>query len=494
MTTHPLPTPSPGATSPSAPTRWFAALAFLVLLTEQSALSYALIAPALIGLATEYETTQVIWVFTIFALFGSVLTPILGKLGDRHGKRKVLTYAAIISAIGCVIAATAPTFGILLVGRALMGASIAFLPVTFALIRDVFPENYRNVSIGLVTNGAGAVMVAGPFIAGYLIDNFGSGSVFWFVLAITSIGAAGTIALVPESPVRTRSSIDYVGAAGLASAVLLLMYGISQLQTWSVTDYRTVLTIGGSLVILVAWWIWESKVDEPFVDTTLLCSRPIATVMAAYSLSAASISVLASYFATLLQTPRALGIDYGFGLTASELAFYMLPGGTLTVLAGIAVGLLAKRHGFRPFIIIGPLLLAAGSLGIGLLTTEPWMPIVFLAVAGLGSVVLAAGPGSLMMLAPSSSRGVMAGMMMAIGGAIGSAASQVAGLILSKNIGQVVQGYAVPTGTGMALVYVLSAGVAIAGLLAALCIPRSVPAEVAPVSDKPADPALATAD
>lgn len=456
--------------------RWIAAIAVLVLLTEQTALGFTLIAPALTGLAMKFETTQIIWAITIFTLIGGVLTPVIGKLGDRYGKRNVLVTAAAISLIGSVLCALTPNFGLFLFGRALMGVSTAFLPVTFALIRDVFPKNYQAMSIAIATNGVGVVTIFGPFLAGYLIDNYSISAVFWFVTAISLIGAVGTIALVPETTERNHSRIDVIGVTGLVIGLLLMLYGISQLQTWELSDSRTLLTVGGGLVVLVAWWIYQSRTTEPFIDTAVLATRPMASTILAYGFGGAGITVMASYLPTMLMTPRVLGIDYGFGLTATGVARYLILAGVLTVVSGLVVGALVRRTGYRFFLLVGPLMIAAGGLGLAFFTTESWMPIAFYGLVGAGAVVYAAGPGLLMVVSPADSRGASAGMMGAISAAIGSAATQFAGLALSKNVSQVVEGYPVYSAHGFTLVFVIAAVVSVLGFVAALAAPRTPPA------------------
>ncbi|CAM3306588.1 MFS transporter [Nocardioides dubius] len=464
--------------------RWIAAIAVLVLLTEQTALGFTLIAPALTGLAMKYETTQIIWAITIFTLIGGVVTPVIGKLGDRYGKRRVLVAAAVISLIGSVICALAPGFGLFLFGRALMGLSTAFLPVTFALIRDVFPESFRAMSIGIATNGVGVVTIVGPFLAGYLIDNYSISAVFWFVTAISAIGAAGTLALVPESTIRVRSRIDLIGVIGLMAALLLVLYGISQIQTWTVTDYRTLLTIGGGLVILAGWWRYEASTTEPFIDTNLLSSRPVATTIFSYAFAGGATTVMASYLPSMLQTPRALGVDYGFGLSATGVAKYLILAGVLTVLGGLIVGALAPRFGYRIFLLIGSAVMGTGALGLAFGHSEPWMPILSYGLVGLGAMVYAAGPGLLMVLAPAESRGASAGMMGAISAAIGSACAQLAGLALSKNVGQLVGGYPIYTARGFTIVFLIAVGMCVVAILIALAIPRNERVVVEPVVEE----------
>ncbi|MFF6804514.1 MFS transporter [Streptomyces sp. NPDC012616] len=455
--------------------RWIGALAVLVLLSEQTALGFQLIAPTLLSFAAKFHTTQIIWMITIFTLVGGVLTPVVGKLGDRFGKRRILLAAAVVSMIGSVVCALTDSFAVLLVGRALMGLSMAFLPVTYALIRDIFPARRRAMSIGIASNGVGVVAVAGPFLAGYLIDHVSLESVFWFVGLLSLVGSLGTLALVPESPVRSDSRIDYVGAAALTAGLLAIMYGISQLATWRLTDPRTLLTIGGGVLVLVAWWFWERRTAEPFVDTRLLSSRPLATVLLSFAFSAGAGVVMSSYLPTMLQTPRALGGDYGFGLSATDVAVYIAPAGVLAVAVGILVGALAPRTGCRIFLIAGSLLGIVGALGVGFLRTESWMPIVFYAFAGLATMINAAATTLLMTVSPALSRGVTAGMASALGGAVGSLFAQLGGVVLSKNVGQVVQGQPIPTGHGMGLVFLIAAALFVVGTVLAVAVPERRP-------------------
>lgn len=471
-TTGRPPTRSPSANS-GGTGRWIAAIAVLVVLTEQSALGFQLIAPALGGLAAKYETTQVIWTITTFTLVGGVVAPLIGKLGDRYGKRRVLVYAAVVSLIGSAVSALAPNFEILLLGRALTGVSAAFLPITIALMRDVFPPRMRDISISIATNGVGVVTIAGPFIAGFFIDHVSLESVFWFVGALSLIGAIGTIALIPESPVRNHASIDFVGAIGLVVGVFALLFGISQISSWELADPRTLGVLGAGIVILALWWGWEKRISEPFIEPAILNSRKTSTVLLAYAFGGGAITVIASYLPTFLQTPRELGGSYGFGLDATGVARYLVLPGVLTVVGGLIVGILAKRYGFRFFLILGSGFVALGAVGLAIFTEHTWGPILMYAIVGFGAMIYAAGPSLLMTVAPAEQRGVSAGVMSATMSIVGSLFAQIAGLVLSRNTANVVSGMPVYSGKGVALVFFLAAAMGVVALAISLYTPRS---------------------
>lgn len=456
--------------------RWIAAIVVLVVLTEQSALSFNLIAPALLGIAQGFQTTQVIWVITIFVLVGAVATPIVGKLGDRFGKRRVLVWVAVISFAGSALAALAPTFSILLIGRALMGLATAYLPLTIALMRDTFPRHIRTMAIAIAMNGVGVVTIIGPFLAGLLIDNFGVASVFWFTAVLSLIGAVGVIALVPESPVRNLAKVDLVGAIWLMLGVLMLMIGLNQIEPWGITDVRTLVALLGGAILLIGWWVYERKIDTPFIDTRLIATRPILSLILVYSFIQAAVTVAASFLPTMLQTPRELtGGTYGFGLTATQVAFFMVPAGVTTVVIGLVVGALAKKTGLRVYLYIGPLFMIASGLMLGSLREYAWMPIVAWALGGLAAAVWAAAPNMLMLASPPATRGEVSGMMGAIQGVIASVGTQLSAVLLTFQIVTVTpDGTPIYTGTGMVLVFGIAALFGLFGLIAALFVPKQL--------------------
>lgn len=452
--------------------RWVLGVAFLVLLAEQSALGFQLIAPALPQFAQHYQTTQVIWAITAFTLTGAVVAPLIGKLGDRYGKRKVLIYIAGISTVGCVISALAPTFEILIVGRVLTAFSIGFAPITYALIRDVFPKGMREISISIATNGVGVVTIAGPFLAGYLLDNHGIGSIFWFVAVISVIGAIGTILLVPETPIRDVSKFDIPGVVGLTVGAFMLLFTISQVSTWGPTSGRTLLLLAASLVVLAGWWRWESHQDEPFVSTHVLKDRATAGTLLAYALVVGAGTMMSAQLPTLLQTPRELAQDYGFGASATGVAGFLVLAGVLTVASGLVVGTLGRKTGFRSFLVLSGIATGIGAIGLATVTTEVWGPVLFYGFVGIGAMVYAAGPNLMMQVAPTEQRGVSAAMLGLFGGVLSSVLAQMGSLILNQNTRQVVGGLPIYDGSGVMWLFLTAACIAVLGSAAALLVPR----------------------
>ena len=101
--------------------------------------------PVLTTVQHELQTTQsaVTWVLTAYLLSASIMTPILGRVGDMTGKKRVFVATLVALAVGSLLAAVAPPIGVLIVARVIQGFAGGMLPVAFGIIRDEFPAATR---------------------------------------------------------------------------------------------------------------------------------------------------------------------------------------------------------------------------------------------------------------------------------------------------------------------------------------------------------------
>ncbi|MFD4180620.1 MFS transporter [Rhodococcus sp. NPDC058514] len=438
----------------------------IILLIEVIPLAYNFVTPALAEIAKDFETTAVGWVITIVTLVLAATTPIVGKLGDIYGKKRVMLAASGVFAAGSIIAALAPTFGLFLLGRGLQGAGMGILVLAYGLIRDVLPREMVPVALGFIATGMGASTILGPILGGFLIDNFGYSSVFWAQLAHVAVAGVLVAALVPESTLRTPSRLDVAGALILGVGAFILLFGIGQAMTWGVTDVKTVITVLGGLAILVGWLFYERMPAEPLIDLTLLLDRPVAKTLAASALIQfvlVSHSMLIPMFA---MTDDKLGLGYGFGRTALGVALFTVPTGIASMIAGPVGGYVSKRFGPAVVLVFGGVTLGIGSTLLATMhDTVPQLIVAQLVMGlGLGSAS-AALPNLIMRNAPARSQGI-AGGMLNLSGSMGSAiGSQLMIAILMVPGVMVAAGHA-SLYQEAGFVYAFAA-LAVAGLLAA---------------------------
>lgn len=448
---------------------WIRVLLILVLLTEQAALAFALFTPALPKIAVEYETSQVVWVMTSLVLAAAIASPILGKLADVYGKKRILVVTAAIASLGALISAIAPTFQILLVGRFLSGVGFAFTALGYSLIRDVFPARLQAMSISIANTGVGVVTVAAPLISGFMLDRTGVSSVFWFSFGLCAVGGLLTLFFVPETPVRAEVSIDWLGALLLTIALFTVMLTLSLGAGWGWVSGRTLGTLLIAGISAIAWVLWERRCKEPLISIDVLAGRKVGVTLLAGGIAYGATTLIATLMPMFLQTPSG-SADYGFGLSVTEMAVWMLPGGMLIILGGVFVGATSKRIGFRQHLIGGSFLIALGAALLATTPDQAWQVVLGYGLVGFGSLIYAAIPNLVMMALPEEQRAVGANFTGLSQSAFGGALSSLGFALLAQHV--ISEGPAGPvySADGFFVGFMLASGAALLGGMLAFAI------------------------
>lgn len=209
-------------------------LAVLAVSALAFALMQTMVAPALPEIQRELgaSTSSVTWVLTIYLLTASVATPVLGRLGDILGKERVLVWVLVIFAVGSAVAALSHSLELLIAGRAIQGAGGAIFPLAFGIIRDEFPAQRVATGIGLISATFGIGGGAGLVLSGVIVDQLSYEWIFWFGLIAIVIAIIATHLFVPESPIKSPASIDWLGAVLLAAGLVCLLLGVSNGNAW----------------------------------------------------------------------------------------------------------------------------------------------------------------------------------------------------------------------------------------------------------------------
>ncbi|WIB37097.1 MFS transporter [Curtobacterium sp. MCJR17_043] len=298
------------------------------------------------GRDLDASTSDASWVLTAYLLSASVLTPILGRLGDMVGKRKVLIVVLTILLVGAVLAALAPNLGVLIVARALQGAAGAVMPLSIGIVRDELPKEKVSVTIGLLSAIFGIGAGVGIVAAGPIVEHLSWHWLFWLPAVLVVIALLGTVFGMPESPVRKPGRLDVVGTAVLAVSLVAVLLAVSEGQTWGWGDGKTVGLLVLGAVALVAFVLVELRVAEPLIDVRLFAVRGVWTahvVALVFGFAMFGTFVLVP---TLLQLPAATG--YGFGKDVTEAGLFLLPTVVMMVIAGPVAGILVRKVGPKP--------------------------------------------------------------------------------------------------------------------------------------------------
>jgi EmrB/QacA subfamily drug resistance transporter len=400
---------------------------FLVLCLGVSSFSLlqSMVNPVLPTIQAALHTDQatVTWVLTAYLLSASVCTPIIGRVGDKVGKERMLVVALVALAAGSLLAAVATSIGVLIVARVIQGVGGGVLPLTFGIIRDEFP---RAKVAGAVGTSAALLAVGGGVglvIAGPLVDALSYHWLFWLPMIMTVIAAICAAVYVPESPERTPGKIN-VGAALLLSAWLVaLLLAVSQGHSWGWTSGRVLGLFVAAAILLPVWVRTESRSAQPLVDMTMMRIPTVWTVNLVALLFGAGMYSMFAFLPQFLQTPDAAG--YGFGASVTESGLLLLPQTVASFIAGVVAGRFAHRVGSKALLVVGAALTALGTLGLTVAHDEIWQVLVETSVLGLAFGLAFAAMSNLVVDAvPQSQTGVASGMntnIRTVGGAIGSA-------------------------------------------------------------------------
>src|SRR5438874_1571738 len=330
-------------------------LAILTLAGTAFALQQTMVIPALPALQRDLHTTTtwVTWVLTIFLLVASVATPVLGKLGDQYGKERLLVIALAIFLLGCVGAAAAWNIWSLIAFRAVQGAGGAVFPLSFGIIRDEFPREKVGLGIGLISAVFGVGGGFGTVLSGLIVDH---ASWRWlFIVGAAPIAVAVVLVhrFVPESPIKTPSRVDVLGASLLSVGLIALLLALTEGENWGWTSGRIALLALLAAAGLVAWGLAELHVAEPMVDMRMLAHRQVlftnlTAIIAGFAMFGSFVLV-----PNFVETPHGLAapvhrlVDSGFGASATTAGLYLRPSSFALLFAGPIAGLLARRTGAK---------------------------------------------------------------------------------------------------------------------------------------------------
>src|SRR5829696_9128134 len=300
-------------------------LAILTLAGATFSLQQTMVFPAILTFQEEFGsiTAWTTWVLTGFLVSGAVLTPILGRLGDQFGKERLLLISLGLFLAGCLGAAFAWNLWSLIAFRVVSGAGGALFPLSFAIIRDEFPPDKVKVGIGLLSAVWGVGGGFGIVLSGVIVDN----TSWRWLFVLGSIPVAITIALihrlVPESPVRTPSRVDYPGALLLGGALISLMVALTEGEEWGWGSAPVLGLAALSAACFLLWGLVELRSESPLVDMRMLAHRPVLLTNAATLISGFALFSCFLLVPSFVQTSSARG--YGFGASATMAGLYLLP-------------------------------------------------------------------------------------------------------------------------------------------------------------------------
>ena len=470
----------PAAAGASAPPRPNAVVAVLALAGIVVSLMQTLVIPIVPELPTllHASASNTAWAVTATLLAAAVATPVVGRLGDMIGKRRMLLVSIVLLVSGSVVCALADSLVPMIVGRTLQGLAAAVVPLGISIMRDALPAERLAGSTALMSASLGVGGALGLPAAAFIADKWDWHILFWTSGALGAVAFLLVLLIVPESKVRTGGRFDLVGSLGLSAGLVSLLLTVSKGGDWGWTSGTTLGLGTAAVVILLAWGWWELKAKQPLVDLrTTAKPQVLFTNLASVALGF-SMFAMSLVLPQLLQLPTQTG--YGLGKSMLAVGLVLAPQGLVMMVMSAASAKLTQAKGPKVTLMIGALIVSAGyGLNI-LLMSEVWHLILVSCVIGAGIGFTYGALPALIMGAVDPSQTGAANSLNTLMRSLGTSfASALAGVILAQMTTDF-GGHALPSENGFKVVMAIGAGAALLAFLVASFIPRRQPAAQAP--------------
>ncbi|RBY88840.1 MFS transporter [Blastococcus sp. TF02A-26] len=385
----------------------------------------SMVIPVLPAIQADLGTTQadVTWVLTANLLAAAVATPIVGRLGDMFGKRRLFVAVILVLCVGCLLSALAGAMPLMVTGRVLQGIGGGVIPLGYSILRDEFPDAGVASAIGALSSLIAVGSGSGLVIAGPIDSALGLDWLFWLPLGVGVVAAAVAHRVIPESRVRTPGRVNVPAALLLSAWLVCVLLGVSRATAWGWGSPAVVGLLAGGVVLLAGWIAVETRSAAPLIDMRMMRLRAVWTANLIAFLVGLTIFAAFAFIPQFMQTPSSAG--YGFGSSISEVGLALLPQTAAGFVAGLLAGRLGRRFSSRNIVTAGTLLTA---LAYGLVTVahdEHWQLAIAFVLLGFGTGTTQAALANVVVTSvPRDQTGAASGMnanIRTIGGSIGSA-------------------------------------------------------------------------
>jgi MFS family permease len=410
----------------------------------------------------SYGTSS--WILTTYLISGAVATPIVGKLSDVYGKKKVLLLVMLIYAIGVSFAGFASNIYTLLLVRAIQGIGMGMFPIAFGIIRDQFPREKISIGQGIISSMFAAGAAVGLSAGALIVENFGWQATFFTIIPIAilllitiwrfvhigenqqidpapikySPGRGKESSLVPvtnfDEKTRRKLQIDIKGAAALAVSITSFLLCLTLIETSSglstannsnvgiMSTYGTI--IGSAIVAVISFVLFlliEKRESYPLIDLRLLGNKVILPSILIILIVGLSNFMVFQTIPILVRNPEPLG----FGADVVDAGTIQLPFALVFLVFGPTSGLIISRLGSLRPVIVGTSIITVSFLGLAIFHDSPTAISINLGVLATGLSFAAIGAMNVIILAtPKEYTGISLGiatLVRIIGSAIGPA-------------------------------------------------------------------------
>lgn len=305
------------------------------------------------------SATTVQWLTSGYSLTEAVIIPLAAFLMGRFDTRKLFLGGMTIFAVGSIVSAVAPVFGLLLLGRVLQACATGFvMPMVFSVILLIIPRERRGSAMGAIGLIIGFAPTIGPSLSGVLVDTVGWRSIFAIVAVCAILVVIGALKAVKPYGDFKRSRFDVPSFLFSTIGLICLLYGLSSLSSSTNIALNIGLIVVG-IALLALYARRQLTLDQPMLRVDILRTRN-------YRIAVICVAV---FQATVMGvgTIMPLYIQGALGHTATVSGLALLPGAAISACAGLLSGRIFDSRGVRIPVLCGIVIIICGAAGFTLL-------------------------------------------------------------------------------------------------------------------------------
>ena len=347
-----------------------------------------MVIPALPTIENDFSisTTLAGWITSAYMIVAAATSPLMGKLADTYGKKKMYVIAIIFYIVAVFIAGFSPNIWVLIGARAVQGVGFSMFPIAIAIVTDLFPKEKVAFAQAILSATIGIGPALGLLIGSYVVEDLGWPYAFHTAAILSLIIFVISLKYLPHTGHRVKEAVDYVGASLIGLGTVMLLVYITEGPTLGWDNPENLILLLLSFILYVVFILYERRTKEPLLRLDLFMIRNFATANIVGLISGVGMFTVFIFLVYYAQLPQ----PYGLSLSIIQSGLLMSPVALGMVIFGPIFGRMMPKIGPKPLLVTGSLLTMIAYILLMTYRATPQEVLLdgFLSSLGLVAVIL----------------------------------------------------------------------------------------------------------